>query len=182
MQWFKVAFSAQIKSGCKLPKFHSSFHYYHFIQEYGVPSLTYTGKYHIPIAYPKQLLKRQLADACSDPEYGYVDLQAGWWEKSHRFLVKMPYLRIGKNTKRLYELLLIRVVLADRVRQMIRVMKVVEGRETVDWVDREAGVGRRFRIIKRISDEVLSTMEQPAIAQETYTGYDKDGRLELSDE
>ena len=79
-----------------------------------------------------------------------VLMAAGWWEKSHRFLVKMPYLRVGKNTKRLYELLMVRVLLADRVRQMLRVVESLERRD-VDWLPTQLGdESSSCRIIKRL--------------------------------
>lgn len=104
MLWWKAAFGKYSKSGCKFPKWHSNLHYYHFILEYGVPLLVYTGSF----------------------------------EKAHRFLCKLPYQRTGMRLKNLWELLMLRVVLADRVMLMKTTLEsIAKQRNRLSWLDRD---------------------------------------------
>ena len=50
----------------------------------------------------------------------------GWWEKAHRYVVKLPYLRTGRRTKRVYELLVLRVALAEAVRRKEKVLEAAK--------------------------------------------------------
>ena len=55
-------------------------------------------------------------------EYGVPNLwYTGPWERSHRYLCRVPWLRTGRNTERLHEQVTLRVVVADRVRQVVAV-------------------------------------------------------------
>lgn len=143
MAYFRLVFAGVMKVGCKFPKFHLSFHYYHFYKEYGAPALTYSG----------------------------------WWEKAMRFLVKMPYLRTGRQTKGLEEKLVMRVVLADRVRRMVNFMERA----------RQKGRMHVHKVVQPTGEVVslLSVFAVPSRGEDPYSftrrGFDEDGYIQAED-
>lgn len=144
MKRYKKAFKRVIKSGCRFPKWHSTFHYPQFIREYGTPALTYTG----------------------------------WWEKAHRYLCKMPFLRIGRRRQRMEELLLLRIALTEIVRRKERALELLDPklaeREAAAALDRAAGITNKRR---RGSDQAKATDDTYDIQPERLTGRDKNGYI-----
>jgi hypothetical protein len=76
------------------------------------------------------------------------------------------------------ELLMMRVLLADRVRQMLRVMESLKRRDA-DWLPSELD-GSTCRIIKRLSDELAKGGSLSGVVREARSGYDQDGYLDLT--
>lgn len=145
LQFYKMVFSCAMKSGCKFPKFHLSFHYFHFMMEYGVPALTYSG----------------------------------WWEKAHRFLVKMPYLRTGRRVENLENLILLRVALADRVRQMKHFLEKAERHGKYYNVTCHLPSGEHVSLLREVSEG--HEVQDGRIGYRE-DGFDETGYLSTADE
>lgn len=146
MGHFRGAFAANSKSACHYPKFHHLLHYYDFILEYGVPSLTYTG----------------------------------WWEKAHIFLVKRPYLRTGGRKQDLYEKMLMRVIMADRVRRMNSVLDAAQRAH-----DEAHGILSHPPVGSKRKGGVLDQSARPKddkVIHDISMGYDNDGYLTIETE
>jgi hypothetical protein len=148
---FKSAFKGVIKSGAKFPKWHSCLHYPDFIQEYGIPALTYTG----------------------------------WWEKAHRYLCKLPFLRTGRRTKRLEELMLLRIALAEILRRKEKTLEMADParqqKSAVAAFERAVSGGRKRR--HGASGQASTTQESDYDTQpERAVGRDNDGYVNMEDE
>jgi len=144
LQAFKDAFEDSIKSGCKFPKWHSTFHYPDFIREYGIPSLTYTG----------------------------------WWEKAHRYLCKMPFLRTGRRVKRQEELLLLRIALSEILRRKERALERADPSRMQKLEDaRLDASGNRKKRRHGSGEPVPSHDDDYDIQPERLVGRDKNGYL-----
>ena len=73
-------------------------------------------------------------------EYGVSTLTyTAWWEKAHVKLVKVPYLRTGRNVKSLLKLVVIRVALWDTVRQKKSVLRRLRKKHTADRLLKRKG-------------------------------------------
>lgn len=143
LEWFNHAFG-WVKNGVKFPKWHSTFHYYHFIVEYGVAYNTYSS----------------------------------WWEKAHRVMLKMPYLRTGRRVQDLERLLLLRLQLADVVRQKKSIMDHMYSVSQYDW-KRQMGLDGKtsMQLIRR---DVHTPIEEDAV--ESLTGRDRTGYVTFLEE
>lgn len=144
MDNFRCAFEDYSKSSCRYPKFHTLLHYYDFIQEYGVPSLCYTG----------------------------------WWEKSHIFLVKRPYLRTGGRKEALYEKLIMRVVLSDRVRRIRFILSEASQHQQQQGAVLHEQVGGK----RRGNWLDASAQAKDGIVEDISRGFDNDGYLTIESE
>ena len=72
-------------------------------------------------------------------EYGSALLTyTGSFEKSHRFLCKLPYLRTGRRVGGVWEQVTVRVALADRVVKVKSTLEAVLKQRAKDRVDRWA--------------------------------------------
>lgn len=114
-------------------------------------------------------------------EYGVPALTySGWWEKAHRFLVKMPYLQTGRNLHNLENLIMLRVALADRVRQ------------TKHFLEKAQKHGKMFNMKCTLPSGEMGTMltlvtdgpREPVQDQPGYRedGFDETGYLSTADE
>jgi len=83
-------------------------------------------------------------------EYGAPALTyGGWWEKAHRFLVKVPYLRTGRRVASLIRLLMMRVVLADTVKRKKNIALNRAPKDSYVWSKKKVdGKWRRILVHK----------------------------------
>lgn len=109
-------------------------------------------------------------------EYGVPALTySGWWEKAHRFLVKMPYLRTGRKTRQLAQLLMLRVALSDRVNQMKYILEKAKGKGKVRAFTVREPSGHTVTVLRVAAGGLLDEHDT-----RTYTkaGFDEDGYFE----
>ena len=123
-------------------------------------------------------------------EFGVPALTyGGWWEKAHRFLCRLPYLRTGRKVKDLHKLVVVRVALAEEVRKQLYVVKKeksswcwdleevnVEGEEEEEG-DRAVPV---FKLVRRKrTDKEVNLLEADLEADQDGVGGGEDnvGRL-----
>jgi hypothetical protein len=120
-------------------------------------------------------------------EFGIPALTyTGWWEKAHRYLCKLPFLRTGRRTKRMEELLLLRIALAEIIRRKEKTL------EKLDPHRAEKEAARKFdeavASSKKRSRGKTSTTTSTAAADSEYdtqperhTGRDKDGYIAIGE-
>jgi len=115
-------------------------------------------------------------------EYGAPDLiYGGWWEKAHRFLVRLPWLRTGRNLKNMHELMLLRCALADIVRQKKAIFEGIEAEWGVleyVWVKGEAGEKGYWSLREKHRGE--DEDEEGDTASEAVCGWDKTGSVAVN--
>ena len=114
-------------------------------------------------------------------EYGTPTLTyTGSFEKSHRFLCKLPYLRTQREGEGVWEQIVLRVVLAERVTRTKSVLEVIvrQRQETLRKGEECVGVDT-FTQLKTTLDKFYpkrfrdDTPEEPSTAAWDNTGYTK---------
>ena len=113
-------------------------------------------------------------------EYGAPALTyGGWWEKAHRFLVKLPYLRTGRRVSSLLRLLVLRVRVADTIRRKKAVTRVRASPDRYVWTKVKVD-GRWRKKLVRVVDAVETVGFDEAAAGEAGGVREHSGYLDVS--
>ena len=127
-------------------------------------------KWHSTLHYPDFIL-----------EFGIPALTyTGWWEKAHRYLCKMPFLRTGRRVKRQEELLLLRIALAEILRRKERALELANpNRKKMEQdakLDGDAARGKRRRGSNE-RNQVSSGNDEFDVQPERLVGRDVNGYI-----
>lgn len=96
-----------------------------------IPSGCKFPKWHSTVHYPDFI-----------HEFGIPSLTyTGWWEKAHRYLCKMPFLRTGRRVERQEELLLLRIALSEILRRKERALELANPYRVQEAIDAELDEG-----------------------------------------
>jgi hypothetical protein len=112
-------------------------------------------------------------------EFGIPALTyTGWWEKAHRYLCKMPFLRTGRHVARLEELLLLRIALTEIVRRKERALERANPNRQKELQDAilDSYVHSKKRR-RGSSQRVLGDDDAYDVQPERLSGRDKNGYL-----